>query len=253
VRRQLRRPLLGYQMDWDWAARAGPATVAHCARRGGAPRYDHDAADHPFRRGSDCPARCHEAGRPAAPTRGSGKSPVQSRVRGWVVAIYGQLRPRKAPPNRAAPAQPTRTVSARCTISTPTREYLRVHDGKGTSAQVPSQPRPRPGSPPRANCNRRQSAWTRHHTSRIPGHTRTHYTRPPGKVTVNCLDCASTGVVGVCADCGAAVCRDHAIVSRVRLIRTLPINRVVEVEPAARRVRCPICNEAHLAALEEPA
>lgn len=65
---------------------------------------------------------------------------------------------------------------------------------------------------------------------------------------MNCLDCGSTGVVSVCADCGAAVCRDHAIVAAVQLTRTEAINQVVAVQPAARRVRCPVCNEAHLAA-----
>jgi hypothetical protein len=66
---------------------------------------------------------------------------------------------------------------------------------------------------------------------------------------MNCLDCGSTGVVGVCADCGAAVCRDHAIVAPAALTRRVPINRVVPVEPAGRRLRCPVCNEAHLAAM----
>lgn len=63
-----------------------------------------------------------------------------------------------------------------------------------------------------------------------------------------CLDCGATSVVGVCADCGAAVCRDHVVVAVVHLTRIAPINRQVRVEPPARQLRCTTCNAAHLAA-----
>jgi hypothetical protein len=65
---------------------------------------------------------------------------------------------------------------------------------------------------------------------------------------MNCLDCGATGVVGVCTDCGAAVCRDHVVVAEVHLTRIAPINRPVSVVPAARRLRCTTCNAAYLAA-----
>ncbi|NES17124.1 DUF2180 family protein [Micromonospora sp. PPF5-17] len=64
---------------------------------------------------------------------------------------------------------------------------------------------------------------------------------------MNCLDCGAPAVVGVCVDCGAAVCRDHVVVAEVHLTRTMPINRQVPVQPAARRLRCTVCNAAHLA------
>lgn len=52
---------------------------------------------------------------------------------------------------------------------------------------------------------------------------RRRYFTPAGSRhdVMNCLDCGAEGVVGVCADCGAAVCRDHAVVRPVRLTRTM--------------------------------
>ena len=54
---------------------------------------------------------------------------------------------------------------------------------------------------------------------------------------MNCFDCAAHGqhadAVAVCADCGAAVCLDHAHVTARWLTRTMVINRVVAVEPPA--------------------
>ena len=65
---------------------------------------------------------------------------------------------------------------------------------------------------------------------------------------MNCFDCAALGdtapAVAICADCGASVCAAHARVSPRWLTRTLPINRVVAVEPPARVIRCGICQAA---------
>jgi len=66
---------------------------------------------------------------------------------------------------------------------------------------------------------------------------------------MNCFDCASqshsTQAVAVCADCGAALCHDHARVSPHWLTRTAVINRTVNVEPPARMIRCSVCQTAH--------
>ena len=69
---------------------------------------------------------------------------------------------------------------------------------------------------------------------------------------MNCFDCAALGdhidAVAICADCGAAVCHDHAQVTARWLTRTMVINRVVAVEPPARTIRCGICQVARDAA-----
>jgi hypothetical protein len=69
---------------------------------------------------------------------------------------------------------------------------------------------------------------------------------------VNCLDCTTTGravaAVAVCHTCGAAVCADHAVVRPHHLTRNVPINQTVVIEPAARLVRCAVCDAAHEAA-----
>lgn len=69
---------------------------------------------------------------------------------------------------------------------------------------------------------------------------------------MNCFDCAALArpvpAVAVCADCGAAVCADHAHVSPHWLTRTMTINRTVRVGPPARTIRCPVCQAAHAAA-----
>jgi hypothetical protein len=69
---------------------------------------------------------------------------------------------------------------------------------------------------------------------------------------MNCFDCAALGqhaqAVAVCADCGAALCYDHAQVTARWLTRTMVINRVVAVEPPARTIRCRICQAARDAA-----
>ena len=64
-----------------------------------------------------------------------------------------------------------------------------------------------------------------------------------------CFDCASLGhsaeAVAICADCGAAICADHARISPHWLKRTAVINRTVSVEPPARLIRCGVCQTAH--------
>jgi hypothetical protein len=70
---------------------------------------------------------------------------------------------------------------------------------------------------------------------------------------VNCLDCAQTAdrdraAVGICRDCGAAVCRDHAVVRRRRRVRLAIIMRPVGVDPPARVLRCTTCDAAYRAA-----
>ena len=75
---------------------------------------------------------------------------------------------------------------------------------------------------------------------------------PRGGRAMNCFDCAALGdhvdAVAICADCGAAVCHDHAHVTARWLTRTMVINRVVAVEPPARTIRCGICQAARDAA-----
>jgi hypothetical protein len=65
---------------------------------------------------------------------------------------------------------------------------------------------------------------------------------------MNCFDCAALGrhrpAVATCADCGAALCAAHACVTARWLTRTMPINRVVAVEPPARTIRCGLCQAA---------
>ncbi len=56
---------------------------------------------------------------------------------------------------------------------------------------------------------------------------------------MNCFGCASLDhyiyAVAVCADCGAALCRDHAHVTAHWLIRTAVIKGTVDVEPLRAR------------------
>ena len=65
---------------------------------------------------------------------------------------------------------------------------------------------------------------------------------------MNCFDCAAndqvTAAVGVCADCGAGICSDHAHVVVRWLTRAAAINRAVLVEPPARTIRCVVCQAA---------
>ncbi len=64
-----------------------------------------------------------------------------------------------------------------------------------------------------------------------------------------CLDCAQTGlpyhdVVGVCHECGAAVCLEHAVISKRVLTRPAAILREDPVDPPARLITCVRCHEA---------
>jgi hypothetical protein len=69
---------------------------------------------------------------------------------------------------------------------------------------------------------------------------------------MNCFDCAAldsaVAAVAICADCGAAVCRDHAHVGPRWLTRMEAINRPVRIELPGRSVRCGMCQAAHDAA-----
>jgi len=66
---------------------------------------------------------------------------------------------------------------------------------------------------------------------------------------MRCFDCAARGrttdAAAVCADCGAAVCYEHAHVTAHWLTAAMLINRIVAVEPPARIIRCGICQAAH--------
>lgn len=65
---------------------------------------------------------------------------------------------------------------------------------------------------------------------------------------MNCLDCAAndqaTPAVGVCHDCGAGVCIDHAVSRDHHLTRIMAISMEVKVEPPARVLRCQVCAAA---------
>jgi hypothetical protein len=69
---------------------------------------------------------------------------------------------------------------------------------------------------------------------------------------MNCYDCATEdrltrAAVGVCHDCGAAVCATHAVARAHHLTRTATILRDETIEPAARVLRCTTCDAAHAA------
>ncbi len=65
---------------------------------------------------------------------------------------------------------------------------------------------------------------------------------------MNCYDCATramtTTAVALCVDCGVALCIEHADVTPRRLTRRGAMNRTIPVEPAARTVRCRLCQAA---------
>ena len=65
---------------------------------------------------------------------------------------------------------------------------------------------------------------------------------------MNCYDCGKLGqyraAVACCAECGAAVCVEHAVRTSRYLTRTAPINRVEIVDPPARSIRCEVCAAA---------
>ncbi len=74
---------------------------------------------------------------------------------------------------------------------------------------------------------------------------------------MNCFDCSTQDhlarpAVGMCHDCGAAVCEIHAVVRAHHLTRVTTILREENVEPPARVLRCTTCDAAY-AALHQPA
>ena len=66
---------------------------------------------------------------------------------------------------------------------------------------------------------------------------------------MNCFDCALVGdvtsAVAFCHDCGAGMCLEHAVARQRHLTRTVPLIRLIEVEPPARIIRCTTCTAAH--------
>ncbi|MFE1800806.1 DUF2180 family protein [Streptomyces sp. NPDC059517] len=68
---------------------------------------------------------------------------------------------------------------------------------------------------------------------------------------MHCLECSGIGAqvtaVGVCAQCGAAVCPDHCELSEQFLTCTKPISYPVATEPPVRRLLCGVCAAAHRA------
>jgi hypothetical protein len=68
---------------------------------------------------------------------------------------------------------------------------------------------------------------------------------------MHCLDCYSDGrqtpTIGVCRQCGAAVCAQHVQLCEQFLTCTKPVSRTVAVEQPVRRVLCRTCSAAHQA------
>ena len=66
---------------------------------------------------------------------------------------------------------------------------------------------------------------------------------------MNCLDCHphTTAAVAICGRCGAGLCPDHIVETDDHLTFIAPINRVVQVSPAVRHLRCSRCAGAERA------
>ena len=69
---------------------------------------------------------------------------------------------------------------------------------------------------------------------------------------MNCYDCATLdhlarSAVGVCHDCGAAMCETHAVARAHHLTRPAVMLREVPVDPPARVLRCTTCDAAYAA------
>jgi hypothetical protein len=69
---------------------------------------------------------------------------------------------------------------------------------------------------------------------------------------MNCYDCApldhlARSAVGVCHDCGAAICETHAVTRIHQLTRSAVMLREVPVDPPARVLRCTTCDAAYAA------
>jgi hypothetical protein len=66
---------------------------------------------------------------------------------------------------------------------------------------------------------------------------------------VNCLDCQDSSTdapaVGVCHQCGAGVCAEHAVIKWQRLSCVRAVARVVVIDRPVRRVLCQACARAH--------
>ena len=66
---------------------------------------------------------------------------------------------------------------------------------------------------------------------------------------MKCFDCAvaesDRDAVGMCHDCGAGLCANHAVIRSRHLNRIATINRPIPVEPPARLMLCQTCVAAH--------
>lgn len=66
---------------------------------------------------------------------------------------------------------------------------------------------------------------------------------------MNCLDCLdgeqlAAPAVAVCTGCGAAICRDHLVLSQRRRVRIGTMGRQEPVDPPTRTARCRLCQAA---------
>jgi hypothetical protein len=68
---------------------------------------------------------------------------------------------------------------------------------------------------------------------------------------MHCLDCHKARdervALGICHQCGAAVCATHATMQERPLTCTKPVYRTVAVDPPVRRLLCGACAAAHQA------
>ena len=68
---------------------------------------------------------------------------------------------------------------------------------------------------------------------------------------MHCMDCLTadqqTAAIGICAQCGAAVCSRHVQVGQQFLACTRPVYRTAATEPPVRRLLCTTCAAAHAA------
>ncbi|MFJ8630974.1 DUF2180 family protein [Streptomyces sp. NPDC093568] len=66
---------------------------------------------------------------------------------------------------------------------------------------------------------------------------------------MHCLDCYSGGrqtpAIGVCQQCGSAVCGEHSQLGEQFLTCTKPVSRTHFVDPPVRRLLCLRCTQAH--------
>ena len=74
---------------------------------------------------------------------------------------------------------------------------------------------------------------------------------------VNCLDCLAdrahaVPAVGVCSDCGAGVCLEHAVLVARRLEAQGHLGRRIPLPRAGRLLRCGVCQAAHVSVESAP-